>query len=120
MKYLLNRRVDIFEDEDGYTYKVVDYLLFELWDDEYDPFYQPEGEVKGMLFQYTIKEDDNSIFEDNEIELEFLDPYEEEYYELNELESIFTNDVSEFGDKLSSIIDIQKVKETISKYKNVK
>ena len=105
--------------EDGYTYKVVDYLLFELWDDEYDPFYQPEGEVKGMLFQYTIKEDDNSIFEDNEIELEFLDPYEEEFYELNELESIFTNDVSEFGDKLSSIIDIQKVKESISKFKKL-
>ena len=120
MKYLFNRRINIFEDENENTYKVVDYLLFELWDDDYDPFYQPEGEVKGMLFQYTIKEDDNSIFEDNEIELEFLDPYEEEFYELNELETIFSNDVSEFGDKLSSIIDIQKVKEAISKYKNVK
>ena len=44
-----------------------------------------------MLFQYTIKEDDNSIFEDNEIELDFLDPYEDEFYELIELESIFLN-----------------------------
>lgn len=70
-----------------------------------------------MLFQYTIKEDDNSIFEDNEIELDFLDPYGEEFYELNELESLVSNDVSEFGNKLSTIIDLQKVKETISKYK---
>jgi hypothetical protein len=30
MKYLFNRRVNIFEDEDENTYKVVDYLLFEL------------------------------------------------------------------------------------------
>lgn len=66
-----------------------------------------------MLFQFIIKEDDNSIFEDDEIELEFLDPYEEEFYELNELESIFSKDVNEFGNRLSTIIDIQKVKEKI-------
>ena len=66
-----------------------------------------------MLFQYTIKEDDNSIFEDNEIELEFLDPYQDEFYELIELESIFLKDVSIYGDKLLTIINIQKVKEAI-------
>jgi hypothetical protein len=87
--------------------------LFELYDDDYDPLYQPEGEVKEMLFQFIIKEDDNSVFEDDEIELEFLDPYEEEFYELNELESIFTKDVNEFGNRLSTIIDIQLVKEKI-------
>jgi hypothetical protein len=117
MKYLINRRVNIFEDEDENTYKVVDYLLFDHYDDDYDPSYVPEGEVIGMLFQFTIKEDDNSILEDNEIELEFLDPYEEDFYGLNELESVFLNDVSEFGDKLSTVIDIKKVKEAISKHK---
>jgi len=112
MKYLINRRVDIFEDEDENTFKVVCYLLFELHGN-YDPSYVPEGEVKKMLFQFVIKEDDNSIFEDNEIELEFLDPYQDEFYELIELESIFLKDVSVYGDKLLTIINIQKIKEAI-------
>ena len=51
-------------------------------------------------------------------ECEFSDPYEEDFHELDELETIFSNDVSKYGDELSTIIDIQKVKEMISEYED--
>lgn len=82
------------------------------------------GDERYELFEFIISGRDNSFLEgyyEGEVydyfECDFSDPYEDDFYELNELESIFSNDVSEFGEKLSSIIDIQKIKETISKYK---
>lgn len=116
MKYFLNRRVDDFVDinDDNLYYRVFTYLI-----SHGDP-YDGGGDERDELFEFVIKLEDNSILEKTvyeTIEWEFSDPYEEEFFELNELESTFANDVSEFGGKLSSIIDIQKVKESISKYK---
>ena len=122
LKYLLNRRVDDFVDinDDNVYYRVFTYLI-SLGDPD-----EGGGEERDELFEFIIKLENNSILDGyyegkktvyDYIECEFSDPYEEEFYELNELESLFSNDVSEFGDKLSSIIDIQKVKEAISKYK---
>ena len=123
MKYLLNRRVNDFVDinDDNVYYRVFTYLI-SLGDPD-----EGGGEERDELFEFIIKLEDNSIldgyYEGKETvydypECEFSDPYEEDFHELDELETIFSNDVSEYGDKLSTIIDIQKVKEMISEYED--
>ena len=124
MKYLLNRKVDIYNDlnDSNVCYKVFSYL-FSYGDPD-----EGGGEERDSLFGFIIKLEDNSILDGGyydgdalvhaNFECEFSDPYEEDFYELNELETIFSNDVSKYGDKLSTIIDIQKVKEMISEYED--
>ena len=112
-KYAVRRRADYFESGDGGDYLVIAYLLVRLYDcpEEEDDLDSLEGDVEKELFDFVISTDTNTLVQE-ELELEFYDPYREDNYRFNELEDVFERDVKEYGDNLRTEININNIKDS--------
>jgi len=106
----INRAVHQYEDEDENIFQIVTYVLAYVEDDE---FIENEGEI----FNFIISLRDNLLVEnDDDLELDFIDVYEEVIYRFDELETLFENDVKEYGESLSINFNINEIKERCLNY----
>ena len=112
------RRVeDCFEDEETYLqYSVITYLLVGF-NGDCDEDDQPIDavDVVDQLFEFVADSSDGLVENRDNLNLEFLDPETDQVYHINKLDEIFAKDVKRFGNKLSDLVDMEKIKLKINK-----
>lgn len=107
-KFGIKRVVDQVVDLDENYYQQVAYALILLWELEDDD--ELDGDWVCDLFCFMFSDESKSIINDDDIEIDDIDPREEENFPFIELESIYKRDVENYGIELKSIVDIEKIK----------
>ncbi|MDB9720249.1 hypothetical protein OAA67_00045 [Winogradskyella sp.] len=100
----INRVVHDYEDDNENYYQVITYVLAYLEDGAFQ-------ENVEELFEFLITKKDSLLVENEEdLELDFIDIYEEELYRFDELETLLANDVKAYGESLNIEFNINKIK----------
>ena len=107
-KFGIKRVVDQVVDLDENYYQQVAYALILLWDMEDGD--ELEGDWVCDLFCFMFSDETKSIINDDNIEIDDIDPREEENFPFVDLESIYKRDVENYGIELKSIVDIENIK----------
>ena len=67
------------------------------------------------LLEFSISSDNNSVVQEK-LDLEFVEPEEEEIHPFSQMKDIFESDVKEYGNDLKTIINIKEIKDKCLKY----
>ena len=113
--YGIIRRVDYFEDNEEKGYTVVQYLLLSLYEGLEEDEELDGDEVVMELLEFSISSDNNSVVQEK-LDLEFVEPEEEEIHPFSQMKDIFESDVKEYGNDLKTIINIKEIKDKCLKY----
>ena len=113
--YGIIRRVDYFEDNEEKGYTVVQYLLLSLYEGLEEDEELDGDEVVMELLEFSISSENNSVVQEK-LDIEFVEPEEEEIHPFSEMEDLFESDVKEYGVDLKTIINIKEIKDKCLKY----
>jgi surface protein len=108
-KFGIRRIVDQLVDLDKKYYQQVTYGLILLWvmDNDDD---QIEGDLVCDLFSFLFSDEKKSFVNMDNIEIDDIEPRDDENFPLDELESIYKRDIENYGIELKRIVDIEKIK----------